>query len=81
MIGLIQILVFLVAIYLIYLIYKGVEIFQIAFVASDTIETRTKGLAIGVFATIVAVILASFAVYLMVDVASQMSTDMPRFPR
>ncbi len=71
----------LVFLFAIYLIYKGVEIFQLAYIAGDEIQTRKSGLVIGIIATIIAVLLAGFSIYLMIEMSGAMSNDMPRFPR
>jgi hypothetical protein len=73
MIGMIQILTYLLAVYL---IFKGFEILQIALMSSRT--DRTAGIVIGILAVAVAFGAAGFFVDMADTQAKSVSTSFPR---
>ena len=75
MVGLMQIMIYLLSIYL---VYKGIEIFQIAFVASEYSKNRKIGVVIGILATIAAVFIGLIAVYMTDSMAEKIGNNMPR---
>jgi uncharacterized membrane protein HdeD (DUF308 family) len=77
MVGLMQIMIYLLCIYL---VYKGVEIFQIALV-SENQKPRGAGLVIGILAIIAAVLIAFAAVYMTDSMAEQVGKSMQNLGR
>jgi len=73
MIGMIQILTYLLGVYL---VFKGVEIFQIALMSSR--EERTGGLVIGGLAIVLAIGAAVYFVDMADRQAQSVSNSMPR---
>ncbi len=69
MVGQIQIITYLLAAYL---VYKGIEIFQVAFVSSNE-KSRMIGIILGVFAIIGSIGIGIFIIYLMDEQASHIS--------
>ena len=67
----------------VYLVYKGVEIFQIAFVASNDHPRRKVGVVIGILAVVGAICVGLGAVYVSEMQAESMQRNMqqsmPRF--
>jgi hypothetical protein len=78
MVGLMQIMIYL---FCAYLIYKGVEIFQIAFVSHEEQPARKIGIVIGVLATIGAVGIAGIALMLTEGMVASISNNMNSFPK
>lgn len=75
MVGMIQIMTYLLCIYL---VYKGFEIFQIALMSNR--EKREPGLTIGVFAIIISFIVAIIFIFWINAQARAISGTMPRWP-
>lgn len=75
MFGLLQIMIYL---FCIYLVYKGIEIFQIAFV-SEKGWKRSNGIAIGVVLTAFAVLVGIVAVYLTESMIAEATKNLPKF--
>ncbi len=76
MVGLMQIMIYL---FCVYLIYKGVEIFQIAFVSVEN-RTRQIGIFIGGIAIIAAIGIAGIALKMADDLSEKIGNNMPRYP-
>lgn len=75
MVGMLQIITYLLCVYL---IFKGVEIYQIASMSNR--ENRTAGLRLGSIMIVVSVILA-FVFYALIDMqAEKVGSSMPRLP-
>ena len=80
MVGLMQIMIYLLCVYL---IYKGLEIFQIAFTSSAEQGPKYTGILIGLGSIVAAVIIGVIAVFFTESITSQMQNnmrDLPRFP-
>jgi hypothetical protein len=77
MVGFLQIMIYLLCVYL---VYKGVEIFQIALVAANSVSRRI-GLAIGVIMISGSVVVGVCAIYLEESMAAQMSDNMNNIPK
>ena len=77
MVGLMQIMIYLLAIYL---VYKGVEIFQIAFVSDPANRSRPVALAFGILAIIAAVAIGVGAVYMADTQAESINRNMNNLP-
>lgn len=60
MVGLIQIVIYLLAVYL---IYKGVEIFQVAYMAPLTHKPRQNGIVVGIAAICIGGAIAILAIF------------------
>lgn len=73
MVGLMQIMIYLLSIYL---VYKGVEIFQVAFVASEYSRNRKAGVVIGILAIVVAIFIGLAAVFMADSMAEKIGTNM-----
>jgi hypothetical protein len=71
MVGMIQIVTYLLCVYL---IYKGVEIFQIAYVSQS--NKRNEGIAIGIFAIVIAIIAAIVFYNMINDQATAVGNSM-----
>lgn len=80
MVGLLQIMIYLLCVYL---VYKGVEIFQIAFVSDSENVSRKLGVVIGIIMIIGAVVVGVGAVFmtesLVADIGNKMN-NIPKFP-
>jgi len=75
MIGLMQIMIYL---FCIYLVYKGIEIFQIAYMSSN--EKKQLGVHIGIVLIIIAVFVSGVAIYLTEDLIKDISSKrIPNF--
>lgn len=72
MVGMLQILTYLLCCYL---VYKGVEIFQIAY--CSTSPKRKSALVVGVFAIIFSVMLSLIFILLQDKQAASISNSMP----
>ncbi len=77
MVGFLQIMIYLLCVYL---VFKGVEIFQIALVAVDSVS-RKIGLAIGVLMVIGSLIVGAGAIFLEESMAQQMNKSMDSIPK
>lgn len=80
MVGLMQIMIYLLCAYL---VYKGVEIFQIAFVSDSQNVSRKLGIALGVIMTIGAFVIGAGAVFITEAMVASMGDKMnsiPKFP-
>ena len=81
MVGLMQIMIYLLCIYL---VYKGVEIFQIAFMSSVANKgTKTTGVILGIVMIIGSIVVGVGAVYVADKQAQSISDNMknvPKFP-
>ena len=80
MIGLMQVMIYLLCVYL---VYKGVEIFQIAFVSDSPNVSRKLGIALGVIMIIGAFVVGAGAVFVTESTVASMSDKMnsiPKFP-
>jgi uncharacterized membrane protein HdeD (DUF308 family) len=77
MVGLMQIMIYLLAIYL---VYKGVEIFQVALVSPQS-NSRLGGIIIGVVAIAAAVLIGVFAVASADGMATSVSDKMQNIGR
>jgi TRAP-type C4-dicarboxylate transport system permease small subunit len=75
MVGMIQIVIYILCLYL---IYKGVEIYQIAYVSNES-EARKKGINTGIALVIIAVLAAGFFIYLSETMAAQIGNSLPSF--
>jgi len=73
MIGMIQILTYLLAVYL---VFKGVEILQMALIRDRT--ERTAGIVIGVLAVVLAIGAAGYFVDMADTQAKSVSSSFPR---
>lgn len=70
-----QIMIYLLCIYL---VYKGVEIFQLAFVSSNPDKKiKTAGIVIGILATAAAVFIGINAVFVTEGIVAQIGNNMP----
>ena len=78
MLGMMQIMIYLLCVYL---VFKGFEIFQIAYVSPEDHPARSTSMALGIFAIIIAVCVAVGALFLEEGMARQVQTSMPSFPR
>lgn len=76
MIGLMQIMIYLLCVYL---IYKGVEIFQIAFV-SGAGKAKVAGIVIGVLAVIGAFGVGAGAIYMTESIVARVGSSMDKMP-
>ena len=76
MVGFLQIMIYLLAVYL---VFKGVEIFQIAFVSHTMMKTRKAGIVIGILAIVAAIGVGFGAVALSELQAASMQQNMPKF--
>ena len=75
MVGMLQIITYLLCVYL---VFKGIEIFQIANVKSK--ETDGRGLYLGT-AMIVISVIAALVFYVLIDMqAEKVGSGMPRLP-
>jgi uncharacterized membrane protein (DUF485 family) len=74
MIGMLQIITYLLCVYL---VFKGYEIFQIAFMSNR--EKRGGGLAIGICAIIISFIAATVFIYLINSQAKSISDSLPKW--
>lgn len=72
MVGLIQIIIYLLCIYL---IYKGVEIFQIAFTSGETNRARKLGVVIGVLSIVAAVFIAFGAIFMTQEMVNKIGNN------
>jgi NADH:ubiquinone oxidoreductase subunit K len=64
----------------VYLIFKGVEIFQIAFMSSRSDPQRATGIVIGVGAITVAVAAALFFAWWITDISLNAGNTLPKLP-
>lgn len=81
MVGMIQIVIFILCVYL---VFKGVEIFQIAFVSSRDNPSRSSGIAIGVTMIILAICAALIFISMEENMAERISDptrNLPNFNR
>lgn len=69
MAGLMQVMIYLMCVYL---GYKGIEIFQIAYMSNS--ENKSKGIIIGIILILGAILVSAVAVYITEDIASRIST-------
>ena len=74
MVGMIQILTYLLCIYL---VFKGIEIYQIA--NMSTKEKKGGGIALGIISIILTIIIAIAFVYWIDTTASNISNSIPDF--
>lgn len=77
MVGLMQIMIYMLAVYL---VYKGFEIFQIAFVSKEG-QTRTAGIIFGVCAIVAAVVIGFMFVFWADSMAASISDKMGNIGR
>jgi hypothetical protein len=63
----------------VYLVFKGVEIFQIAF--SSPKDQKGASMALGALALVASIIIAALFAWWLVEAGSQMSNQMPQYPR
>ena len=77
MVGLMQIMIYLLCVYL---IYKGVEIFQIAYTKSDENRARKSGVVIGIMLTALAVLPAGVTVVLTEAMVADMQKNLNNNP-
>lgn len=77
MVGFLQIMIYL---FCAYLVFKGVEIFQIAFVSSAEKKRMIAGIVIGVGAIGLAIVIAGAALFLEENMAAQMSKNVDNIP-
>jgi hypothetical protein len=75
MVGMLQIITYLLCVYL---VFKGIEIWQIANVKSS--ETDGRGLSLGAAMIVIAVIAAMVFVVWINNQAESVSNTVPRFP-
>lgn len=73
MVGFLQIIIYLLAIYL---VYKGIEIFQIAFVSDREHRSRPVALGFGILAIVFAISVGFAAVYMSESQAESMNKNM-----
>lgn len=78
MVGLMQIMIYL---FCVYLVYKGVEIFQIAFVSSPEGRSRPTGIVIGAVLTAAAIVVAVVAIGMEESIAAQIGKSMDNLPK
>jgi NADH:ubiquinone oxidoreductase subunit 6 (subunit J) len=76
MVGMLQILTYLLAVYL---VMKGVEIFQIGF--SSSRQDRSVAILVGVLSLAACIVAAAWLVMLQDQQASALSNSMPQLPR
>lgn len=76
MVGLMQIMIYL---FCIYLVYKGIEIFQIAFVSRAIKPVKVSGIVLGVICIVGAVVASDVAIFLTEGMVSQIGNM--NFPR
>ena len=74
MVGLMQIMIYL---FCIYLVYKGIEIFQIAFVSDDKNRARKFGVVLGILSIILAVFIGFGAVLMTEEMVNKIGNSMP----
>ncbi len=80
MVGLMQVMIYLLCVYL---IFKGVEIFQIAFVSNNQTWMRPVGIVLGVVMTAGAVVVAVSAFLTTESMVANIGDKMnsiPKFP-
>lgn len=77
MFGMMQIMIWLLCVYL---VFKGIEIFQIAWVSSREGSARTAGIVLGAIMFIVACVAAVTFVVLEERLAQQMSDAQKNIP-
>ena len=76
MVGLMQIMIYL---FCVYLVYKGVEIFQTAFVSKpENPNVRVVGMLFGAIAIVVAFIVSVLAVMATDEMATKIGNNMPK---
>lgn len=78
MVGLMQIMIYLLGVYL---VFKGFEIFQIALVSPKENPSRPAGIAIGVIGIIIAMGAALFFVMMADDMARSIGDRMNSVPK
>jgi len=78
MVGLMQIMIYLLCVYL---GFKGVDIFQIALVSSSETISRKIGIAIGVLMICGACVVSAGALYLTESTVAGISDKMNNFPK
>lgn len=78
MVGLMQIMIYLLCVYL---VFKGVEIFQIAFVSSSENISRKLGVALGVIMIAGAFLVGAVAVFFTEEIAASVSKQMNNIPK
>lgn len=77
MVGLMQIMIYLLCAYL---VYKGVEIFQIALVSPRDDQQRKLGTYIGLAMLIGAFVIGAIAIFMTESMAGQMQRNFDRIP-
>lgn len=78
MVGLMQIMIYLLCIYL---VYKGIEIFQIAFCANPDTRSRPVALGIGILAVIASVGIALIFFFMTEGMAKSIGDNFNKLPR
>jgi uncharacterized membrane protein len=79
MVGLMQIMIYLLCVYL---MYKGVEIFQIAFVSSSTNkQIKNVGMVIGIIAIAVSIAVAIGTILITESMVAQIGNNMQNLGR
>lgn len=73
MVGLMQIMIYLLCVYL---VYKGVEIFQIGFTSNIHQRSRTPAIVIGVLAILGAIFFAGVALFMTESMVAQIGNKM-----
>lgn len=78
MIGLVQIIIYLLCAYL---VYKGCEIFQIAFVSRpEQAKTRTIGIMLGIITIVVAIAIGLGAIIMSETIAKEINDAFQKIP-
>lgn len=78
MVGLMQIMIYLLCVYL---VYKGIEIFQIAFVSDSENVSRKLGLVLGIIMVGGAIVVGIGAVVMSEMIVTQMNNRMDNIPK
>ena len=75
MVGLMQVMIYL---FCAYIVFKGVEIFQIAYVSKpENPGNRSSGIVFGIIAIIAAIVIAILALILEEGIASSIGKNLP----
>lgn len=78
MVGLMQIMIYLLCVYL---VYKGVEIFQIGFTSNIHQRSRTPAVVIGALAIMGALFVGGIAIFMTESIVAEMSKNMNNLPK
>ena len=78
MIGFLQVIIYLLCVYL---VYKGIEIFQTAFVSTAQTKTKATGIVIGIASRVGAVVVGIVAVIITELMARGLEQNLNNIPK